>query len=318
MGRIFRTHDGFPLGFLLAIAALGGCGALGAGREPSVTGAKGRMPVSQLEPLVDSFAERQVTLIADVCEVIKRETTSPEIRRLANRVKLANATAVYDVVTQPDPLSRLANLYILVELEYLVWVKEGQAARMFEERAGTRLVSAVEEARLEMSVLADLAMKPDVRRRFDDLIREWRERNPDVEFVAGIRFGALLEAPGKSVLQSATSLFNVMGGTRESVDSARVLGDRAFFYSKRLLKLADWQAEAALETLITLPEVQALPVQGKNLIDHLIWRVVAVLLLLFALFLGSRFVVARWIRPGSGSGSRRPPTTWESRYGSPT
>jgi hypothetical protein len=303
---------------LLALAVQGGCVGRLFGGEPHVVGAKGKIAISQLEPLVDGFAEREVTMIADVCEAIKRETTVPDERRLAHRVKLYNATAVYDVVTQPDPLSRLANLYLLVELAHLVWVEEELAVKRFGERGRTRLAPALEEIRNEMSILADLAMKPDVRRQFDELIREWRRRNPDVEFIAGIRFGALLEESRKTIFQSATSVFGIidpMVSTTESVEGARLLGDRAFYYSKRLLKLADWQAEAAVENVLNLPAVQALPAEGKSIIDHFTVRVAAVLVLLFALLVAYRIAAVRWIKPPPG---RRPPTTWESRYGSPT
>src|SRR5262245_31440043 len=94
----------FSLVILLAMVVQGGCVSRLFGGEPAIKGAKGKIPLSHLEPLVDGYAERQVTLIADACEAIKRETTVPEQRRIAHRIKLANGTAVYDVVTYPDPL----------------------------------------------------------------------------------------------------------------------------------------------------------------------------------------------------------------------
>jgi hypothetical protein len=414
------------------------------GGEPHVTGSKGSVPLSKVERLLDGFAERQVTLVADACEAVRRETPAPDVRRRAHHLKLANGTAVYDVVTQPEPLARLAGLYLLVELEHLVWVEEGWAVKQFGESGKNRLVPAVEEARREMSTLADLAMKPDRRREFDGLIHRWRARNPEVEFVAGIRFGTLSDKDAKSILESASSLFDVINPldeTSQSVERARMLADRAFFYSKRLLQLADWQAEAALQNTIALPEVRSilanldrlvdsfgqiaptirelpdrvarereallgawdsrsqevlatvreirgsivdarelaerateagkafdqtfrslhevtgspekrpeappsrpfdireytsaaaelkdaaregtgLLAAGRSLIDHVTWRAIEVLLILFALLAGYRLVVARWIRPGPpggrGTESRRPPSTWESRHGSPT
>jgi hypothetical protein len=261
MRRVNWSRGGLIPVLYLALVVQAGCVTrlLGLGGEPEVTGSKGSVPISKVERLLDGFAERQVTLIADACEAIKRETPSPDERRRAHHIKLANGTAVYDVVTQPNPLSRIANLYILVELEHLVWVEEGGAEKQFGDRGRNRLMPAVEEAQREMSNLADLAMKPERRRQFDSMIRKWRERNPDVEFVAGISFGALAEAGGKTVLESATSVFDVinpMEDTTQSVERARMLADRAFFYSKRILKLADWQAEAALENTLALPEVR--------------------------------------------------------------
>jgi hypothetical protein len=305
--------------FLPVIAVQGGCISRWFAGEPTVKGAKGKIAVSALEPLVDGFAERQVTLIADACEAIKRETTIPGERRMAHRIKLYNATAVYDVVTMPDPLARLSNLYLLVELEYLVWVEEGVAVKRLGERGRTRMVPALKEARSEMSMLADLAMKPEQKRKFNELIREWRAKNPDVEFIAGIRFGALLESSGKTILQSATSVFDIIdpvAGTSESVEGARLVADRAFFYSKRLLKLADWQVEAGLENVLALPDVQAIPTEAKGVVDHFFLRLAAVIGFFFVVLILYRVVAVRWLGPRPAP--RRPPTTWESRYGSPT
>ena len=261
MRRVTWSRGGLIPVLCLTLGVQAGCVTrlLGLQGEPSVTGSKGSVPLSKVERLLDGFAERQVTLIADACDAIKRETPSPDERRGAHHLKLANGSAVFDLVTQPNPLSRLANLYILVELEHLVWVEEGLAEKKFGDPGRKRLAPAIEESRHGMSSIADLAMKPERRREFDRMIRGWRERNPDVEFVAGISFGALVENGGKSVFESTTSVFDVinpMEDTTQSVERARLLADRAFFYSKRVLKLADWQAEAALENTLALPEVQ--------------------------------------------------------------
>jgi hypothetical protein len=252
---------GLLLLLLLGVCAQAGCITrwLGLGGEPEVEGSKGKVPLARVERQLDSFAERQVTLIADACTAIKREARDPDERRRAHHFMLANGTAVYDIVTEPEPLRRLADLYILIELENLVWVVEGRAVKRFGDRGGQRLAAAIEEIRRGMSHVADLAMKPDRRLHFDALIHQWRERNPDVEFVAGIRFGALPGVAGKSVLESASSFFDVINpisDTSESVERARVLADRAFFYSKRFLKLADWQTEAAIEDVLAKPEVR--------------------------------------------------------------
>ena len=261
MSAVRFGRHGFLFLFVLCALAQGGCITrwFGVGSEPSVEGTKGSITLTKLERLVDTFAERQVTLIADACEAVKRSSPDPDARRRAHHMKLANATAVYDIVTQPELLGRLADLYLLVELQYLVWVDEGRAMRQFGVQAGNRIVVAAEEARHGMIRLAELAMKPERRQRFDSLIRRWRERNPDVEFISGIRFGALPEGPEKSFLESTSSFFDVinpMDDTRTSVERARLLAERAFFFSKRILKLADWQAEAALEETLAKPEIR--------------------------------------------------------------
>jgi len=442
-----RSLNSHGLLLLVLVGGMAQAGCIGkwfGGSEPKVEGADGSVPLAKVERLLDSFAERQVTLVADACEAVKGETRDPKMRRRAHHVKLANASAVYDIVTQPVALGRLADLYVLVELEYLVWVTEGGAEQLFGEGGSERLIAAVTEARRGMSHIADLALKTDRRARFDKLIRGWRDRNPDVEFITGIRFGALPEVAGKTFLESASSFFDVinpMDDTSSSVERARVLADRAFFFSKRIMKLADWQTEAALEDTLSKPEVRGVlsdveraaasadrisrsvqelpdrvaqerkeflaawdarskeivgPVRelrstivearelavhateagkafeqtfralhevvgksdpdpsappsrpfdireytaaaaeirdaardatglvdaGKSLVDHLVLRLIGVIVFFFGLLLGYRIVATRWVKPRNGPPRKteihRPATTWETRHGSPT
>lgn len=261
MDQFRRNRLGLLALLVLGTAAQTGCVTrwLGLGGEPRVEGSRGSVPLARVERLLDSLADRQVTLIADACEAIRRESAGTSERRLAHILKLAHAAAVYDIVTQPQALARLADLYVLIELEHLVWVQEGWATRRFGERDGGRLVVAAEEARRDMNRLADLAMKADRRKVFDTLIRRWRDRNPEVQFITGIRFGALPELQGKSILESASSFFDVinpMEETSESVERSRVLADRAFYYVKRLPKLLDWQSERALDDVLSKPEIR--------------------------------------------------------------
>ena len=97
---------------LLALVVAGQLGCitrwLGMGGEPRVEGSRGSVSLAKVERLMDSLADREVTLIADACEAIKRETPEAEQRRRAHHLKLANGTAVYDIITQPHPLGRLA------------------------------------------------------------------------------------------------------------------------------------------------------------------------------------------------------------------
>jgi hypothetical protein len=259
--KLLRRPGLLPL-LVLGLMTQTGCITrwLGMGGEPQVEGSKGSITITKLERLIDSFADRDVALIADACEAVKRETPDAAVRRGMQHVKLANGSAVYDIITQPQPLGRLADLYVLVELQHLVWVEEGGAQRRFGNLGYERLVPAIEELRRDMARLADLAMKPDRRQKFDHLIRRWRDRNPNVQFVSGIRFGSLPEAGSKSIFASASSFFDVINpldDTSDSVERSRLLADRAFHFSKRLPKLLDWQAEAALDDTIAKPEVRA-------------------------------------------------------------
>src|SRR5687767_15631214 len=106
---------------ILCCLPLAGCitRRFGGGGEPMLAGDKEQIPLSKLERIIFNFADRDVTLISDACEAIKREPATPEERRRAQHFKLANGTAVYDIVTSPNSLGHLVDLYVMIHLQHL-------------------------------------------------------------------------------------------------------------------------------------------------------------------------------------------------------
>jgi len=230
----------------------------GGGGEPLLAGDKESISLSKLERIIFNFADRDVTLISDACEAIKRETPTPEGRRRAQHFKLANGTAVYDIVTSPNSLGHLVDLYVVIHLQHLVLVDEGNAGRLFGEKGAARLNTALDQVRSEIDQLAGLAMKSKRRAQLDRMIQDWRKRNPEVEFVSGIRFGNLPELSGKTILEVIPSFFDVinpMDDTSRSVEETKQLAERAFYFSKRLPKLLNWQTDSALEDMLAKPDL---------------------------------------------------------------
>jgi len=170
---------------------------------------------------------------------------------------LSNATAVYDIVTGPNSLGHLVDLYVIIHLQHLVLIDEGSAGRLYGEKGAAHLATALSEVRGEIDRLAELAMKADRKARLDQLIQDWRKHNPDVELVSGIRFGSLPTLSGKSLLEIIPSFFDVlnpMDDASHSVDESRLLAERAFYFAKRLPRLLDWQTDSALDDLLVKPE----------------------------------------------------------------
>lgn len=245
---------------ILCCLPLSGCitRLFGGGGEPTVQGDKTSIPVSRLERIIFNFADRNVTLISDACSAIKREAVTEEERRRAQHFKLANGTAVFDIVTSPNLLSHLVDLYVMIHLQHLFFVGEGNGVRLFGEKGAGRLAAALEQLRTEVGHLADLSMKTARRTQLDQMIQEWRLRNPDVECVSGIRFGNLPGVAGRSILASLRGYFDVLNpldDTSRSVDESRQLAERAFYFSKRLPKLLNWQAESALDDMLAKSDV---------------------------------------------------------------
>jgi hypothetical protein len=256
------------LAALLAGLLPGGCGSLGGadvGQRTAEGGGAGRtITVDELDQITKSFADRYVLLLANACDGIKREAASPEQRRNAHFLKLSGATAAYDAATGPDPVKQLVDLAVIVELQKVVWVDEGQARRFFGEELGDRLSSALLTADEEVWQLCARAMRPEQIDVLREAIQTWRRANPGLEWISSVRFDVVAGGEGAPLVDLILGTLSAPSGAiTDSVGQARLLGQRSFYYFKRLPVLTDWQAEAALENALAVPEANRI-VEGAS------------------------------------------------------
>ena len=249
------------LAVLLCGLLLSGCLSLGTGGEDvgqrtAEGGSAGvTITVDELDQITKSFADRYVLLLANACDEIKREAASPEQRRDAHRLKLAGATAAYDVATGPEPVMQLVDLAVIVGLQKLVWVDEGQAVRLFGAELGAGLSEALVTADQEIWGLCALAMQPEQIQILKAAIQTWRRSNPGLEWITNIRFDVVAGGEGAPLIDGIVGTLSAPSGAiTDSVGQARLFGQRTFYYFKRLPILMDWQIEAALGHVLAIPE----------------------------------------------------------------
>lgn len=227
------------------------------GREVGKSG--DAITAAELYKVARATADRYVTVIADAADAIAAGNPSADERALVKYIRVLTFTSVYDIVTTPDPVEEVIDLAVSAELDYIVWVEEGQALRLFGEERGPRLIRPLTEMRKEIWVLADRFLKPSDRSALEQLIRTWRRANPEVRLVAFVRFRDLAFLPaGESLFASVQKAFStnlVLGSISDTAEKSRILGERAFFYSKRLPLLLHWEADALLAQLAAHPEI---------------------------------------------------------------
>ena len=213
----------------------------------------------ELNQLTNAFADRLMTLVASACDEIEQTTDTAEQRRVAHQLKLAMTTSVFDIVTNPDPLTQLFDLVLVVTLYSQVWIDENVAEDVFGERADV-LVGALREARVEIWDLAARAMAPDVAQELDQMIGDWRRDHPDVTFVGFVRFDDFAANRGKSMIAEIRTGGGFLAPVNEAtkaVDEARLFAERVFYLSKRAPILLQWYVEALVYELLLNPDVAA-------------------------------------------------------------
>jgi hypothetical protein len=259
---------------LLALAAgLDGCGIFGTTEEQPIqevksTAAPGRpkITVGELDQLSRNYADRLVARVSTACDEIKRDSRDERVRKRAHELKLSIALAAYDIVTSegessqlPEAAQHVLDLAILTELNVLRWVDEHAARDMFGERAGEGLAAALSKSREDIPQIESRVMTSQELDRLRTMILQWRQDNPQVEWLSRVRLDVVARGPaGASFTQSLSESFNPLHPVIREVDETRLLARQCFFWIKRAPLIADWALEATVSDGLSVPKVAAL------------------------------------------------------------
>lgn len=219
-----------------------------------------RITQEELAALTGGFADRYMTYIVSACDLIEKNNPSQEQKRLANQIRLTQVSSIYDIVTNADPYTQLLDLTLVVTLQSRKWIDEDQAEQMFGPR-GVYLIEASRKAREDIWQIAQRVMKPEQLESLDYLIWDWRRKNPNVQVLSFVRFDDFASSRGKSVVSDVKSgggLLAPVDEAKKAVDEVRLLGERAFFLSKRMPFLMNWQVRAAVDDTLADPQIGGL------------------------------------------------------------
>ncbi|MEQ1517790.1 MAG: hypothetical protein ABL931_15010, partial [Usitatibacteraceae bacterium] len=214
--------------------------------------------MDELDQLTYAFADRYLTYIVSACEAIEKDNPNAEQRRLAHQIKLVQVSSIYDIVTNADPFTQLLDLTLVVTLQSQKWIDENQAERWFGERARP-LIAASRKAREDIWRIAARVMKPDQLEVLDYLIWDWRQKNRDIQLVSYVRFDDFASTRGKSAVaevKSGGGFLAPVDEAKKAVDEVRLLAERAFYISKRMPFLMNWQMRSAIDETLNDPQVK--------------------------------------------------------------
>jgi hypothetical protein len=220
-----------------------------------------RMTLTTLDQHCMAFGERYVNAMADSCDEIEQGAKDLQARADVHLLKLRTATSVYDILTGSSPFAKLMDLIVLVELQYRVQVTDNVAVEDYGQDLAPPLLRALFEGRADVWRVADQVLKPEQRKILEHMIDDWRARNPDVHAVAGVRFNEFSEYRGKSILDGiplGSGLLAPVSEATRQIEETRMLAERGFFLTKRMARLARWEAEALFNSMMLHPEIRTL------------------------------------------------------------
>ncbi len=221
----------------------------------------GPVTLPVLQQQVMRFADVYASTVAQACDEISAGTTNANIRLLALRWKLGQATSAYTDATGLNPAVNALDMLVLVSMARMV--VEGYGHETYGDVV-LPLLDAQRSLESNAWTMASGVLKQSQQKELKDMIQEWRVKNPHMRYIGAIRFREFVSALGKMPSQSSTSptsIFSLLyldplaglDPTAAAIEQTRELGERAMYYTQRMPGLLSWQAEVLAYQLAGQP-----------------------------------------------------------------
>ena len=260
------------IGYSILFASLTGCALLNKNRPSSksstTSSQAGRFNVIDpddritsrellglLTAFVDTYSEQ---ILETVDSILAEKSMSPQQRAFFTGLKTYYITAAINNVTHTSVDVGLLDMTTMVSLQHMLWTEKISQER-FGEVASRRLAQRL--ATLEASIwnIASKVLRADQLKDLKELIRQWRESNPNAQYVSFIRFQDFAPSRMKEALDEVI----LRGGFLAPVSDAshelhetRMLAERSMIWLKRLPMLLQLHGTLLGFDALSLPETR--------------------------------------------------------------
>lgn len=212
----------------------------------------------QIDIATMGFGEWYLARLAEACDALARQATTPEQRYEALRLKANQAASVYAIVAGPNPIIHVLDLAMLMNLTHQKWVGEGRARAVFGENSAPlieALNQAIERGHANALRVVSEAELQVVRKS----VAEWRRENPNLSEIEYIRLEDYIIELAQSVTpQEGDDLLSHVQAAAAGLDQTRLLGERAMYLTSRFPRVMQWQIEAQTAQVAAQPQVKQL------------------------------------------------------------
>ncbi|BFU93551.1 MAG: hypothetical protein NTNFB02_02730 [Nitrospira sp.] len=215
------------------------------------------MTLGELRDEVQRFAYRFVTHVNEPLRIVGGTTSTANVRKIVQRMKFANTWSAVDIAIGPNPELNLIDMIVYVTLSRML-MEDYWVPTVFTEQGGI-LTKAFRDMEEDIWSVGARVLDREQREELRGVIVTWREHNPDVQMVTGVRFGNIAPQTSTSRLaevQKPGGLLGQMQRANDAVDEVRVLSERLLFLVKAMLPLSQYQAEATLSDVLAEPAIE--------------------------------------------------------------
>ena len=233
-------------------------------KSESKTGGKGESqdPMTREEfqfaitAFVDSFGARMFEAATE----LENQAMTSEARLAASRMKYASLASAIEIACAPHPGPALLDLVVLTTLTRMLW-EEYWRPQVFGPSADA-MVAVLKKLEADIWSLCGKLLTPEQQGDLRDLIRQWRDENPDKKYVNFIRFsdfGAQLgRKPHLEKVTKPGGLLAPVSEAAQKVEDIRGTIERFMYLHSRLLMITGFQVEMVYQELVNKPEVKEL------------------------------------------------------------
>ena len=240
-----------PVSLLFTVLLLVGTSSSAAEEKEAARG----ITREELRHEIMRFAGRSAERVDDAYFKLEERFQTPKARRAALENSSAYVTSALDIAIGPNPEVNMLDMVVFVTLTRIV-VEEYWVPKVFGDEAKI-LVEVFRSNEAEIWSIAGKVLTPQQQQELRDLIRQWRDRDPDRVYVEAARFGDFAWFMGESELakaQQGGGFLGIKGVTRE-VSETRMLAERAMFYAQRVPWIVRSMVRLLLLDVAQTPEI---------------------------------------------------------------
>lgn len=247
-----------------------GCVVPSSGGSKSATQADRQQPIgpgqvtpSQIQSKLMAYTDTYAAVMSQVGDQLMADAETIDERRLAIMLKLGTISNAVAIASGANPVTSLLDMTVMVSLQKEVWRDYWSSEIGDKEYVQT----AIDLMYGEIWQVTELVLTEEEISALHELVERMRERFPDQVYVSTLRaseFAAdrqevVISVKGGGSLLTVFALDPLAGlnPTTRELARSRILGERAFFYAKRMPTLINWNIEMLVLEMLAMPEIVA-------------------------------------------------------------
>ena len=223
--------------------------------------------LSQLQSILFAYADKYMTVIAQAAlDIQKRYPSDAELRLRMHSMKLLVANTVQELAVSPNPESTLLDMMVYATLHRISFEEDWARETYGESVEG--LISSTRDLEKEIWAIGSGYLSEQESAEIQELIKTWKQENPDLRWVSYIRFSDFASIRSKSPLVEKARSHGFLvdtSGAEQVADQALLLSERVLHYSQRMPYIIEWQVEKVFYQLAVEPEFKQSLEQSRDI-----------------------------------------------------